>query len=414
MDAFTFTKTRLHALPLPPKGERVSYRDARQPGLTLRITHTGVKSFVVYHRVRNKPVRVTLGRFPTMTIEQAHKQAAITLARIAGGINPNALKRAKQVKQVTLDEVFADYLRARKSLKPRTRQDYQDIMRQAFSDWRTRPLAAISRDMVARRHTELGERSQARANNAMRVLRALFNFASGEYEDENGRSLFPDNPVRRLSHAKAWYRVPTRATVIKAHELRAWYEAVQSLTASSHEQFAFTVRDYLLLTLFTGLRREEAACLKWEDIDLIGRTLTIDDTKNHERHVLPLSTALENILKARRAVRFNEYVFGSSSGATGHLVNPSNLIQKVRAESGVRFTIHDLRRTFITIADSLDISLYTIKRLANHKLTGDVTAGYIILNVERLRKPMQQIADFIMNTVERDDSQSVVQLAAKN
>ncbi|USQ15139.1 integrase [Legionella lytica] len=64
--------------------------------------------------------------------------------------------------------------------------------------------------------------------------------------------------------------------------------------------------------------------------------------------------------------------------------------------SGVRFTVHDLRRTFITIAESLDISAYALKRLMTHKMSNDVTAGYIITDVERLRKPMQLINDYFL------------------
>ncbi len=46
-----------------------------------------------------------------------------------------------------------------------------------------------------------------------------------------------------------------------------------------------------------------------------------------------------------------------------------------------------------TVAESLDLSHYALKRLLNHRMTGDVTAGYISRNVERLRPPMQQITD---------------------
>lgn len=65
-------------------------------------------------------------------------------------------------------------------------------------------------------------------------------------------------------------------------------------------------------------------------------------------------------------------------------------------ESGVAFTMHDLRRTFITVAESLDISAYAVKRLVNHKMNNDVTAGYIVNDVERLRKPMQTITDYFL------------------
>jgi len=60
--------------------------------------------------------------------------------------------------------------------------------------------------------------------------------------------------------------------------------------------------------------------------------------------------------------------------------------------SGVSFTLHDLCRTYITIAESIDISAYALKRLVNHKMTNDVTGGYIVSDVERLRKPMEQIS----------------------
>ena len=51
--------------------------------------------------------------------------------------------------------------------------------------------------------------------------------------------------------------------------------------------------------------------------------------------------------------------------------------------SGVPFTLHDLRRTFITIAESLELSQYAIKHLVNHKTPNDVTAGYIIIAYSR-------------------------------
>ncbi len=60
------------------------------------------------------------------------------------------------------------------------------------------------------------------------------------------------------------------------------------------------------------------------------------------------------------------------------------------------FTLHDLRRTFITIAESLDIPAYALKRLLNHKMNHDVTAGYIVMDVERLRESIQKITDDLL------------------
>jgi integrase len=70
--------------------------------------------------------------------------------------------------------------------------------------------------------------------------------------------------------------------------------------------------------------------------------------------------------------------------------------KKVVEASGIKFMLHDLRRTFITIAESLDIPSYTLKKLLNHSTRNDVTGGYIVTDMERLREPMQRITDYIL------------------
>lgn len=156
-------------------------------------------------------------------------------------------------------------------------------------------------------------------------------------------------------------------------------------------------RDYLLLLLFTGLGREEALSRPWANISLKDKTLTFPDPKNKRPHTLPLSSYIYSLLKQRQANNFTDspFVF-PSTGIKGYMNEPRPQMRKVIERSEVTFTPHDLRRTFITIAKSLDISAYALKRLANHNMSGDVTAGYIIDNPERLREPMQRITDYIL------------------
>ena len=56
----------------------------------------------------------------------------------------------------------------------------------------------------------------------------------------------------------------------------------------------------------------------------------------------------------------------------------------------------------ISIAEGLDLPAYALKRLLNHKMNNDVTAGYIMRDVERLRKPMQRIADFLFENMQKE------------
>jgi len=370
------------------------------------------KAYYVEKRVNGRTVRVTIGTHGQITTEQARKEAQRLLGMMTTGHNPIDEKRLAKAKGVTLKEAFAEYLNARKSLKPRTVYDYKNTMNLCFSDWQDKPLSAITKDMIAKRHAETGKQNKAKANLSMRLLRAIFNFAIAQYEDSQGHPIISDNPVKRLSQTRAWYRIDRRQTVIKTHELPAFFEAVNRLKETAITTKAEVVRDYLLLLLFTGLRRQEAATLKWEQIDFKARTLTVSDTKNHEPLILPLSDYLLDMLKYRYEEREGDYVF-PGEGMGGYIVEPRRQMDKVIKLSGVSFTLHDLRRTFITIAESLDISAYAVKRLVNHKMSGDVTAGYIIADVERLRKPMQNITDYILKVAGVKPKAEVIELSSK-
>ena len=373
------TKSVVEGLPAPALGYTLHW-DGQLKGFGVRMTARGVKTFVLQRRVNGKERRITIGRLGPLTAEQARREATKLLGAIATGRDPVAERKQAEVEAVTLGETFTEYMGARGDLRPNTVKAYQRVMGLSFGDWRKQPLVEITGDMVGKRHAVLGERyGKAQANLSMRVLGALFNFAAANYE-VGGKALVLDNPVKRLSRTRAWFRVDRRETLIKPHQLRPWMDAVLALDNG-------LARDYLQLVLLTGLRRSEALGLKWEDVDLLGRTLTVKDTKNHRDHTLPLPDYLAGLLG--RMPRHGAYVFEGPRGL-------SSTLGEVARRSGVPFCIHDLRRTFATIADSLDIPGYAVKALLNHKGGSDVTAGYVVASTERLREPMQKITDYVL------------------
>lgn len=114
-----------------------------------------------------------------------------------------------------------------------------------------------------------------------------------------------------------------------------------------------------------------------------------------KKYILPMSDFVYVLMERRGRNKTSEFVFPAES-RTGYIYEPKKAVNRVVELSGVPFTKHDLRRTFVIIADSLDLPAYALKRLVNHKMNNDVTAGYIMKDVERLRKPMQQVANFIL------------------
>jgi integrase len=405
------TKSFVDSIPFTESGQAF-YRDTEIAGFGLRVGTTS-KTYIAEGKVNGKTVRTTIGKHGVFTAEQARAEARQILGMIAKGVNPADEKKERRARGVTLEQVFNDYLLARKALKPRTIYDYQRFMKTYLADWRNKPIAEISKDMIAKLHTKLGERSEAQANLTMRFMRALFNFAAGQYEDSKGRSLIIENPVKRLSQTRAWYRVERKQTVIKPNQLPDWYKAVESLREDATSKQSALVADYLLFVLFTGLRRQEAAKLTWENVDLENRTFTIPDTKNHLPLTLPITDFIYEVLQKRKSTTSAPHYVFEGHGTSGYLIEPRKQMQKIIEDSGVSFTIHDLRRTYITIAESLDISAYAIKRLVNHKMNNDVTAGYIIGDVERLREPMQKITDHLLKLAGLKSIATVIPLSKK-
>lgn len=391
-------------------GRQVFYYDTELKGFGLRVGNN-TKSYFAEAKVNGKTVRVSLGKHGVITAEIARKLAKEKLAEMARDINPNEIQRERRIKSITLNEVYQDYLKARKSLKATTLRDYKTCAVLYLKDWLNKPMIEITRDMVEQKHHKLSEMSEARANLAMRFLRALFNFAA-EYRDAKGAVIIGDNPVRRLSAKKIWNKIERRNNYIQPHQLRDWWDAVWTLKTdleNKNTQDRESIRDYLLLLLFTGLRREEALTLTWNNVDFKAKTLVVKDTKNRTDHVLPLSDYLFDLLMRRKAIGESQWVF-PGNGKSGRIIEPRKQILRVIQLSGVQFSSHDLRRSFSSYVNMLgdSISYYTVKRLLNHK-TADVTAGYVQHSPEKLREAMQSVTDFILRQVGAYNDGVVVQ-----
>lgn len=442
MNKIKLTKIIVEKLPFADKGKQADYYDSELDGFGVRVSATGKKYFVRAH-IGSRRVRVMLKSVKLISAEEARKEALVKLGEMSQGVDPNQVEREKnrqdeerrrdeKQKSITLQAVLDDYLQKGK-LKPRTVKTYHDLFRLYLADWLDRPATEITRDMVRQRHLEIAtgkrqrqvfnkeadtkkseikkiadpKRREGAADNCFRTLRAVLNYA---FEDEEGGTLYA-NPVTVLSSRKrkAWFKVDRRRTLIKNSDLPAWSKAVETLDNP-------ITRDFLLFLLHTGLRRNEAAGLRWDQVDFQEGCFTIPDTKNGEPHTLPLSDYLITLLMKRKAEAWsdNSYVF-PSNGKAGYLQEPKRAIENVTAITGIIFTCHDLRRTFATIAESLDLSGYTVKALLNHKQqVGDVTGGYIILNVDRLREPMQKITNAIQERIKKQHGQVLPMQEMKN
>lgn len=379
----------LQSLPVPATGQAF-YWDAAMPGFGVRVTPSGNRTFVVQGRVAGKTRRVTLGPSTTLTADEARRRAKAALGAMAGGKDLNAEKAELRAKSITLREALDCYLTGR-NLKPATARHVGYVVGHYFAGWLPREVQSLTPAMMVARFDKLTDESgPATANLAARYLRSVLNHARIATAKADGTATLPPNPVGRLSDLRRWHRPVRKQTVLRPGEFAAFFKTLDAMEADPSLS-ARTFARYAALLVRTGLRRGEATGLRWCDVDLTENTLTIADPKNHRPHVLPITPQIRRLLEAQLAERTGDFVFWQP-GPRGSVADPRKSWDRLCSTARVQITAHDLRRAFASLADRLDLSAFALTRLLNHRgAESNVTQGYIVSDVERLREPMSRI-----------------------
>lgn len=296
---------------------------------------------------------------------------------------------------ITLSDIWREYQAIRK-LQPETLRNYRICIETNLCGWLDLPIHLISSDMVIKLHRSLSETSPAQANSSMRVLKSLMNFADRRHESLT-ECCAVRNPVKILNEERCWNRVPPRRRIITAEQLPNWFATLRELADTKS-------RDFHAFLLLTGLRKMEAARLEWSAVDFAVGEIRIAKTKIGLNHALPMTMQTRALLQHRHDAARSRYVFpGYRSSGTAlavddpktHLSEDWRGYELVEKLSGIPFHFHDLRRTFSSTADDLEISEAVISRILNHASTS-VTRDYMVATSQRFRRVMQQINDEII------------------
>jgi integrase len=384
MPPLKLTKARVEGIKAPdPSGKQTIVWDLELKGFGVLISGTTTrKSYVVQRRMPDgRTRRLTVGAVGEFKrVEDAREKAGTLLLGLREGRDPKSERRAAAARDRTLRRWLDSYLATNQALRPRSVEEYRRAEKR-LAAWMDRPLREITPDMVEEKHAAIGrDAGPASANGAMRTLRVVWNHAL-----DRDASL-PANPVRRLK--KGWFDLKPRTGMVRPDDLPRFYEAIRAVPNQ-------TAADYLTLVLFTGLRRREAAALRWEEVDFATRVIRMPAAraKADRKLDLPMSSFVRNLLVARRALGDDGgWVFPANS-RSGYIEEPGNQLDQIGEATGIRVTPHDLRRTFVTVAESCDVSVYALKAMVNHALGTGVTEGYVQMTTERLREAVERVSD---------------------
>lgn len=361
------------------------YWDALTPSLGVRIYKNGARFFVARYGSDTEQIAM-VGSCASVSLDDARRLAKQVAAYT---VQPAIQLPTAISKTPTLRQAWQDFQRV-KNIKSTTARNYALRIEKNLEEWLDLSLHEITRPMVLIRFKEISERGASMGNYTMRTLRCIIFFAMGFYEDADGNPLVKTNPVSKLSQLRVWNPEHCRRRTIQ-HGIKQWFRAVQSLNSA-------TSRDLFLLYLFTGMRKNEALSLTWEQVDLKAGTIELWKTKNGDDRLIPLSDYAWRMLMLRHHFsKGNEtYVFQTRTG--NHLKEPQCVVNEIIRRSGVPFSVHDLRRTFATIGDDVELKSEVVKALLGHR--GDVTEDYTVRSIERLRRATQKITNAILVAAE--------------
>ncbi len=386
-----FTNAMIGLLPTKPYDYAIG--EASVPGLSVRVRKdTGNKTFEVVKKVNGRTARskvCALGERPyAKGDESVIVSARSIIAKMDRGITRSKEKTQARIeavaearKALTLWEACNNYIHDKVRALNTTR-GYERFRDTHLAEWHFRQLAAITEDDIECLFDDITEETgPVAANNVIRFFRAVWKHHRRKYRLGDAPTIIF---TEEGDNIKSWNSENRRTRYIHREELKPWWGATEQLR-TDYVGNGDLAADYLQFALLTGLRRREITGLKWEDISRRRKTFTIHDNKSKRPHTLPLTSMLEAILDRHEG-----------EARPFQIEEPKRFIAQVVDWSEVPFSTHDLRRTYLSHAAAVGISMPVLKALVNHSRTSDVTDGYIQINEDLLRDSMGKIQNYIL------------------
>lgn len=386
---FKFTDNRLLNF-VNETTNRIFLYDTKQPGLAIRITPLGKKTFKfsAWDSKRGRSVELTLGTYPKMGLNEARNKARELASSLSSGIDIMGQSQAER-EIPKLDEAFnrwivkkaaqnktswvIDQQRYNKHIKPRFGNKLvNDITQRQIEDW----------FLKIPKNTGLSTTS---ANRLLVIIKTVYNKELRQYA----------NPCAGI----LLNREESRERFLGPSEIPGFLEALNSEMTQDY------LRDFVYLLLFTGARKSNLLKMKWNDIDreLGVWVVNAAESKNRRSMTLPLIPEVQEILNRRWVTNQSSqkpsiYVFPSISpqGRTGHMADVRNSWDNLLKRAGMsNFRIHDIRRTLGSWQTITGASNSIVGKSLGHR-SSQSTQVYARMDLDPVRKSIEKAIEAIL------------------
>lgn len=389
--------------------------DTASPGLGLRVTANGARSYIFQGKLNREAIRLTIGDPRTWDISKAQAEARRLKVLIDNGQDPRKVKAdalaaeraareaeeaaaaAEQDKRmresVTLGDVWPEYIADRIATREagwsehhiaahrKIIQEGGQPRKRSPKPTKAGPLWSLSKLRLVELTTERVEiwaREEAKvrpssARLAWRLLKAFMNWCASH---KTYSSLVTSNPTKSARARESLGKEKRRHDVLQREMLKSWFDAVRKIGNP-------VIAAYLQVLLLTGARREELAALKWADVNFQWESIKLSD-KVEDFRMIPLTPFVAQLLA--NLPRRNEYVFSSPTSESGHIAEPRIAHNEAVTAAGLpKLTLHGLRRSFATLSEWIETPKGIAAQIQGHAPQGVREQNYIRRPLDLLR-----------------------------
>jgi len=358
-----------------PAAGRVDYFDDATPGLSLRITANDVRTWTVFYRDKHaRQKRLTLGRYPAVSLADARDLARDAQRDVAKGGDPVLHKRAAR-EVLSFGQLAREYIEHH--AKPNKRswaEDERQLESSLLPKWRNRPASELTaEDLLLVLNAKLRAGAPVAANRLRALVSRIYTFGADQ------RLVAPAaNPVIGVKKPS---KETTRDRVLTDDEIRRLWEAC--VTQNPY------VCAWFRLRLVTAQRGGELLQMRWQDVDPKTHFWTIpaEFVKNAQAHRVYLNATARKLLasvpRAERALwAFPKSFMGDYKHVGRRLAQSTraNIVAKAKQPGQARDRAdirgHDLRRTAASLMASGGVPRFVISRILNHSEEKDITSVY--------------------------------------
>jgi len=399
-----FTADRVSSFQCELGKQQAILWDAKTPGLGLRVTAAGARSYVFETRLQGKTLRITIGDVRTWTVVKAQAEATRYKAQTDQGVDPRQIRADQHKAQVvakveaaaealrdsiTLAAVWPVYVAERTphwgehqiSAHRKIIQVGGEARKRSKKETKAGPLASLAPvrlvDLTTAR-VEAWAKVEALARPssgrlAMRLLKAFLNWCAAHPDYS---SIVTANAAKSSKARETLGKPKMKHDLLQREQLAAWFGAVRKIGNP-------IISAYLQTLLLVGARREEIARLRWVDIDFQWGSMKLGD-KVEDFRMVPLTPYVSHLLAA--LPRRNEWVFSSPSAESGRLAEPRIAHNEAVTVAGLpHLTLHGLRRSFATLSEWTETPAGIAAQIQGHAPQGVREQNYIRRPLDLLR-----------------------------